>query len=139
MSQAPPETFLPSLYDMPQPLQELQPPRQESGLGDVNVQTPPSTSLEQTTPIKSSQTGKNKKRKVTVSISTQETIEKLYSKKSSMALPSDSDDVFASNNASELQDPNVSAPHSTVEDDLSLVDMGNLELPQHPNVPGSWD
>ena len=54
-----------------------------------------------------------------------------------MVLPSDSDEVFASDNPSELQDPNVSAHHSAVEDNLSLVDIGNPDLPQAPNIPGT--
>ena len=135
--QIPPEVHLPSLYDMPQPLQELQHLHQGSGPGDVIVKTPPSAPRLQTTPLKSDQTGRSKKRKVTISTSTQETVERLYQKKSSMVLPSDSDEVFASDNPSELQDPNVSAHHSAVEDNLSLVDIGNPDLPQTPNIPGT--
>ena len=135
--QIPPELDIPSLYDMPQPLRDLQPLQQGSSLGDVTVQNPPSALHLQTTPLKSTQTGKSKKRKVTISTSTQEAVEKIYRKKSSMVPPSDSDDVFASDNPSEVQTPDVSGHHSAVEDDLSLVDMGNPGLLQTSNVPGT--
>ena len=72
--ETPSESALPSLYDMPQLLQEPQTPLQGSGLGDISVPNLATTSLGQTTPLKSSKPGKNKKRKVTVSTSTQEAL-----------------------------------------------------------------
>ena len=56
---------------------------------------------------------------------------------SSMTLPSDSDDVFASDHPSEQQDPSTSAPQSAVDDDLSLVEMGNPDLLQQQDPPGT--
>ena len=131
--QIPSESFPPSLYDIPQLQQEQIPPLYESGPGDASVQSSAGVNPVPTTPIKSSE--KSKKRKVTVSLTTQSAIDKIYSKKSSMTLPSDSDDVFASDTPSEQQDPNTSAPQNAVEDDLSLVDMGNPELLHQQNLP----
>ena len=92
--QVPLESFPPLIYDIPQFQQEQIPPFYESGPGHLSVQPSARVETPQTTPIKRSE--KSKTRKVTVSLSTQETIDRIYSKKSSMVQPSDSDDVFAS-------------------------------------------
>ena len=60
-------------------------------------------------------------------MSTLEVIDKLYSKRPSMVLPPESDDVFVLDDQSEPKEPNTSGSASAVDDYLSSLDLGNPE------------